>query len=128
MIQRISFEQEIPSGRSQARNMSQTHPVLQAAASELHTALLRSDGLAEVFGGNFWGQCDVPALDDETSYTGIAVGLHHTVLEQGQLGSALYWGHCICCFFDRDVLCTPVTLLLSSQKCQGVPFSPISQD
>ena len=25
-------------------------------------------------------------------------------------------------FFDRDFLGTPVNLLLSSQKCQGVPF------
>ena len=29
-------------------------------------------------------------------------------------------------FFDRDLLGTPVNLL-SSQKCQGAPFSPISQ-
>ena len=28
----------------------------------------------------------------------------------------------ICMFFDRDFLGTPVNLLLSSQKCQGVPF------
>ena len=31
-------------------------------------------------------------------------------------------------FFDRDCLGTPVNLLSSSQKCQGVPFSPISRN
>ena len=30
-------------------------------------------------------------------------------------------------FFDRDFSGTPVNLLLYSQKCQGVPFSPICQ-
>ena len=29
-----------------------------------------------------------------------------------------------CMFFDRDLLGTPVHLLLSSQRCHGVPFSP----
>ena len=34
-----------------------------------------------------------------------------------------------CCFFgQRDFLVTPVNLLLSTQKCQGVPFSPICQN
>ena len=28
-------------------------------------------------------------------------------------------------FFDRDFLVAPVNLLLSPQKCQGLPFSPI---
>ena len=31
-------------------------------------------------------------------------------------------------FCQRDFLGTPVNLLLSSQKCQGVPFSPICQN
>ena len=30
--------------------------------------------------------------------------------------------------FDRDLLCTPVDLLLSPQKFQGVPFSLIRQN
>ena len=39
------------------------------------------------------------------------------------------WGHCkFVVFVDRDLLGTPVNLRLSSQKCQGVPFSPICQN
>ena len=48
------------------------------------------------------------------------------VLAKGQMGSAQHeWGHCkshVAC--QRDCLGTPLNLLLSSQKCQGVPFSP----
>ena len=39
-----------------------------------------------------------------------------------------YWDQCRFHFFwQRDFLGTPVNLLVSSQKCQGVPFSPICQ-
>ena len=44
----------------------------------------------------------------------------------------LQGGHCKlfclfyeCLFFVRDLLGTPVNLLVSSPKCQGVPFSTI---
>ena len=33
----------------------------------------------------------------------------------------------VCVFWRRDLLGTPVNLLWSSQKCQGVPYSPICQ-
>ena len=44
---------------------------------------------------------------------------------KGQMGSALKGSLQFSCFFDRNFLGTHVNLLLSSQKCQGVPFSPI---
>ena len=50
---------------------------------------------------------------------------------KGQMGSALTGSLQIPCFFlflKRDLLGTPVNLLLPSQKCQGVPFSPICQN
>ena len=47
---------------------------------------------------------------------------------KGQMGSALMGSLQIFLFFDRGTfLGTPVNLLLSPQKCQGVPFSPICQ-
>ena len=53
---------------------------------------------------------------------------HQRRLGKGQMGSALMGPLRISCFFDRGTfLDTPVNLLLSSQKCQGVPFSPICQ-
>ena len=40
-----------------------------------------------------------------------------------------FWGHCeFHVFRQRNFLGTPANLLLSSQKCQGVPFSPICQN
>ena len=42
---------------------------------------------------------------------------------KGQMGSALMGSLQISCFLT-DFLGTPVNLLLCSQKCQGVPFSP----
>ena len=44
------------------------------------------------------------------------------------MGSALMRSLQSSCFWQRDLLGTPVNLLLSSQKCQGVPFSPICQN
>ena len=43
---------------------------------------------------------------------------------KGRMRSALIGSLQITCFFDRDFLGAPVNLLLSSQNCQGVPFSP----
>ena len=45
----------------------------------------------------------------------------------GQMGSALM-GSLQISYFSTDLLGTPVNLLLSSQKCQVVPFSPICQN
>ena len=46
---------------------------------------------------------------------------------KGRMGSALMGSLQISCFWQRDFLGTPINLLLYSQKCQGVPFSPICQ-
>ena len=46
---------------------------------------------------------------------------------KGQMGSALMVSLQVSCFCDRDFWGIPVNLLLSPQKCQGVPFSPICQ-
>ena len=49
-------------------------------------------------------------------------------LGQGQMGSALRGSLQISCFLtEGPFLGIPLNLLLSSQKCQGVPFSPICQ-
>ena len=48
------------------------------------------------------------------------------VVGKGQMRSALIIANLL--FFDRDLLGTPVNLLLPSQKCQGVPFSPICRN
>ena len=45
-----------------------------------HTVLLRSNGTAVACGGNLWGQCDLPALEGDLTYTQAAAGDHHTVL------------------------------------------------
>ena len=47
-----------------------------------------------------------------------------TRIGEGQRGSALIGSLRISYLFDRDLLGIPVALLLYSQKCQGVPFSP----
>ena len=51
-----------------------------------------------------------------------------TLFGKGQMGSALMGSLQITYLFDRDFWVTPVDLLLSSQNCQGVPFSAICQD
>ena len=52
----------------------------------------------------------------------------HAALAQGQMGSALMGSLQISCFLTEWLFWgTPVNLCLSSQKCQGVPFSPIRQ-
>ena len=48
-----------------------------------------------------------------------------TPIGKGQMGSALM-GSLHFLFFDRNFLGTPVNLLLSPQKCQGVLFSSIN--
>ena len=57
---------------------------------------------------------------------------HYTskAVVKGHMGSALMGSLHILCLFDRgrDFLGSLVNLLLSSQKCQGVPFSPICQN
>eukprot|EP00438_Fugacium_kawagutii_P036327 Skav220739 [mRNA] locus=scaffold2753:325557:325994:- [translate_table: standard] len=40
----------------------------QVSADYSHTVLLRSDGKAVACGGNFSGQCNIPALEVGTSY------------------------------------------------------------
>ena len=51
------------------------------------------------------------------------------VVGKGQMGSALMGSLQISCFVDTgDFWGTPVKLLVFSQKCQGVPFSPICQN
>ena len=44
------------------------------------------------------------------------------VFGNGRGGSALMGSLRLSCFWQRGFLGTPVNLLLSSQKCQGVPF------
>ena len=46
-----------------------------AAAGINHTVLLRSDGRALAFGQNFEGQCDIPELNGDVSYTQVAAGV-----------------------------------------------------
>ena len=51
------------------------------------------------------------------------------VLGKGQMGSALMGSLQILCFcLQRDFWGTSVSLLLYSQKCQGVPFPPSCQN
>ena len=48
---------------------------------------------------------------------------------KGTNGVSTSGGHCkLYVFGQRDLLGIPVNLFLSSQKCQGVPFSPICQN
>ena len=47
---------------------------------------------------------------------------------KGQMGWALMGVTANFMFFDRDFWGAPIKLLVSSQKCQGVPFSPIRQN
>merc|ERR1712154_559100 len=50
------------------------------AVGMLHTVLLRSDGAAVACGGNFEGQCRLPALAGGVTYTQVAGGACHTIL------------------------------------------------
>lgn len=50
------------------------------AAGLSHTVLVRHDGRAVAFGANEHGQCNVPALDENTRYVAAAAGEGHTVL------------------------------------------------
>ena len=42
------------------------------SAGLYHTVLLRSDGCAVACGDNECGQCDIPALDDDVTYTQVS--------------------------------------------------------
>eukprot|EP00438_Fugacium_kawagutii_P014427 Skav236082 [mRNA] locus=scaffold2211:330477:330887:- [translate_table: standard] len=50
------------------------------SAGSFHTVLLRSDGSAVACGNNYYGQCDIPPLEDCVTYTQFATGREHTVL------------------------------------------------
>merc|ERR1711879_518546 len=52
----------------------------QVGAGDFHTVLLRSDGTAVAFGGNHYGQCNIPACPPDMTYTNVAAGNLHTVL------------------------------------------------
>ena len=50
-------------------------------------------------------------------------------LRKGTNGVSTKWGHCtFIAFRQRGFLGIPVNLLLPSQQCQGVPFSPICRN
>ena len=49
-------------------------------------------------------------------------------LGKAEMGKALIGSPHLFVFFDRGFLGAPVSLLLFSQKCQVVPFSPICQN
>lgn len=59
----------------------------RAAPSTLEACLSASDGL----GGNYHGQCDVPAPPSGLSYVGLAPGGSHTVARRSD-GSVVAWG------------------------------------
>jgi hypothetical protein len=62
-----------------------------ASAGEMHTALLRSDGLAVAFGYGGDGQLTIPALPTGTTYTAVSTGYLHTVLLRSD-GQAVAFG------------------------------------
>merc|ERR1719291_779736 len=61
------------------------------AGGGTHTVLLRSDGSAVACGENYFGQCDLPTLDADLTYTQVAAGGRHTVLLRSD-GSAVACG------------------------------------
>ncbi|CAK0907181.1 unnamed protein product, partial [Prorocentrum cordatum] len=62
------------------------------AAGGRHTVLLRSDGTAVACGYNDEGQCDIPALVGDVTYTQVAAGGRHTVLLRSD-GTAMACGY-----------------------------------
>ena len=62
------------------------------AAGGYHTVLLKSDGTAAAVGENDTGQCDIPALPEEVTYTQAAAGRYHTVLLKSD-GTAAAFGN-----------------------------------
>ena len=61
------------------------------ATGLFHTVLLKSDGWAEAFGDNGYGQCNIPALPEGVTYTEAATGYAHTVLLKSD-GTAAAFG------------------------------------
>ena len=71
--------------------------------------------------------------DTRACLQGVGGRLSDRPFGEGQMGSALIGSALMGSlrtsrFLTEGLLGTPVNLLLSSQTCQGVPFSPISQN
>ena len=85
------------------------------AAGYKHTVLLQSDGKAAAFGDNWQGQCDIPALDADVTYTRVAAGPFYTVLLQSD-GKAAAFGDNAKGQCDVPALGADVTYTLSSRS------------
>ena len=81
-----------PLGHPDAYRAEEGLTFTQVAANSLFTVLLRSDGIAVVFGGNYDGQCNIPALDPGVTYTQVAAGEIHTVMLRSD-GTAVACGN-----------------------------------
>ena len=78
-----------------------------------HTVMLRSDGQAAAFGGNPYGQCEVPALPAGVTYTQASAGENHTALLRSDglviaFGSNVF-GQCNVPELPEGVECTQVS-------------------
>eukprot|EP00931_Biecheleriopsis_adriatica_P092822 TRINITY_DN6659_c0_g1_i2.p1 TRINITY_DN6659_c0_g1~~TRINITY_DN6659_c0_g1_i2.p1 ORF type:complete len:271 (+),score=32.87 TRINITY_DN6659_c0_g1_i2:60-815(+) len=63
------------------------------AAGDSHSLLLRSDGTAVACGDNGQGQCDLPALEEGTTYTQVAAGGSHSLLLRSDGTAVACGGH-----------------------------------
>ena len=61
----------------------------QVSAGRYHTALLRNDGHVVACGDNYFGQRDIPALDEGMAYIQVSSGGCHTVFLRSD-------GMCVC--------------------------------
>ena len=60
--------------------LDHTMTYTQVSAGHFYTVLLRSDGEAEAYGVNTFGQCDIPRLPAGMTYKRVSAGMYHTVL------------------------------------------------
>src|SRR6185436_6901006 len=86
-------QSEVVGWGSQVVNSAWNHEAFVAvAAGEEHTVALRSNGSVVAWGGNQFGECNVPDLPAGITYSAIAAGLRHTVALRSD-GSVVAWGN-----------------------------------
>ena len=84
----------------------------QVSAGRYHTALLRNDGHVVACGDNYFGQRDIPALDEGMAYIQVSSGGCHTVFLRSD-------GMCVCVWPADVISLTSATFHLQRRGVTG---------